>query len=296
MDEMWQRHKSFILQVICGGVVFLVAFFVMRSMYGDQNDPERARFRNAQQLKDLEAKSSSGHAPSAKSIADQREIAARAEKTKWEFVRRVASVAGRDEKLKDSERQKAYVGESIKWTLDNIGRSGEAAAYSDYFAHVPQACLSKLRDAAKSALVTKAAQNGKEIDESLGLSSGYPEDEIPEALHGLAIVTEVVGRLLAKPGVDRVMSIRVSAQSQFPEVNDVHFVSSISVHFEVIGDPTDIFDVLRSFDSVGKPEQRMTVLESIDSIVPPSADEDAVKAVFNVVGLRLKAEKQAEGN
>jgi hypothetical protein len=295
MDEMWQRHKSFILQLSVIGIVFLVAFLVMRSMYGDYNDPERARVKNAARLKELQAKSSEGHAPSADSIATQRDIAKRALATKTELVKHVASIAGRDEKTPDAEREKAYVRENIAWVLTNIGRQSEIETFVDQFSHLPQACLSRLRDAVRSALVTKAAQSGKAIDETNGVSAGFAEDEIPAALHGLAIVTEIVGRGLAKGGIDSIQAVRVSPHSTFPEIHGVNFVSAIGVHLEFVGDPADIAELLRSFNSVGKPDVRQTVLESVEYVVPMSPDDDAVKASINVVGLRLKAEMQAEG-
>jgi len=295
MDEMWQRHKTFILQATVVSVVFLIAFFVMRSMYGDNNDPEHARVRNSSRLKELEAKSNDGHAPSAETIATQRGITQRAEATKRDFVKRVASIAGRDAKLSESQREPAYVRENIEWIAGNIGRPNEAAAWEALFAQVPQACLSKVRDAARSHLVGKAAQSGKEIDETLGMSAGFAEDEIPAALQGLAVVTEVVGRCLAKPGIDKVQAVRVSPTSKFPEMGGVAFVSAIAVHMEIYGQPSDVAEVIRSFNSVGKPNERMTVLESVEYVVPMNPDEDTVRAAINVVGLRLKAEVQAEG-
>ncbi len=295
MDEMWQRHKSFILQLSVIAIVFLVAFLVMGSMYGDNNDPKVARVKNAARLSELQSKSTSGHAPSKDSIATQRDIAKRSATTKTALVEHVASIAGRAEKTPDVDREKEYVRENIKWVLTNIGRQGELEAYVAQFANLPQACLSRLRDAARSALVSKAAQSGKAIDETNGVSAGYAEDEIPAALHGLAIVTEIVGRGLAKGGIDSIQAVRISPHSSFPETHGVNFVSAIGVHMEFVGDPADIAELLRSFNSVGKPDVRLTVLESVDFVVPMSPDDDAVKASINVVGLRLKAEMQAEG-
>jgi hypothetical protein len=295
MDEMWQRHKTFILQTTVMGVVFLVAFLVMRSLYGDYNDPERTRAKNEKTMKELREKRDAGRAPSELSIKEQRDIAQRAETTKRDLLKRVASVAGRDEKTVEADREKAYVRESIERTAANIGRQSEVGAFEQLFATVPQACLSRLRDASRASLISRAAQAGKEIDETLGMSGGYAEDEIPAALHGLSIVTDVVGRFLAKERVDKVQAIRIAPRSQFPELNGVGFVSAIGVHLEVIGDPIEIGDVIRSFNSVGKPEVRMNVLESIEYVVPMSADDDEVKASINIVGLRLKAEMQAEG-
>jgi hypothetical protein len=293
MDEMWQRHKSFILQVVVGGVLFLVAFFVMRSMYGDQNDPALVRDKNAARKKELEAKLSGGHAPSARSIQEQRTIAENAERDKQALAKRVASVAGADAK-NDADRERAYVSESIARVLENIGKQDDG--YLALYQQVPQACLSRLRDAARAVLIGKAAQAGKEIDESLGLTAGFADEDIPEALNGLAIVTDVYVRCLARDHIDKVTSVRITARSTFPEMNEVNLVSSIGVHFELIGDPLDVGEVIRSFNAVDKKEQRMTVLESIDFIVPLSPDEDTVKASFNVAGLRYESRKQAEGN
>lgn len=292
MDEMWQRHKSFILQVIVGGVLFLVAFFVMRSMYGDQNDPEKVRTRNASRLKELEGKLQSGNAPSSRSIEEQRSNANQTESLKWDLAKRVSSVAGREDKAKESEREAAYVRENIAWTLANIGRQDDG--FVDLYNKVPQACLSRLRDAARTVVIGKAAQTGKEVDETMGLGA-FPDDEIPEALHGLAIVTDLVGRCLARPGIEKVLALRVTTQRSFPEENGVNFMGAIGVHVEIVGDPAEVNDVLRSFNSVDKKEQRMTVLESIESIVPLSQDEDTVKASVNVVGLRYESNTQAEG-
>jgi hypothetical protein len=294
MDEMWQRHKSFILQVLVGGVLFLVAFFVMRSMYGDQNDPEKIRAKNELRKKELQAKLDEGHAPSAASIREQREIADNADKEKQALAKRVASVAGSDAKMSDADRERAYVSENIARVLENIGKQDDG--YLALYQQVPQACLSRLRDAARAVLVGKAAQAGKEIDEALGLGQAFADEDIPEALHGLAIVTDVYVRCLAEDHVDKIASVRISPRSSFPEQNEVSLVSAIGVHLELHGDPGDVNEVLRSFNAVDNKAVRMTVLESIDFIVPLSADEDTVKASFNVAGLRYQSRKQAEGN
>lgn len=293
MDEMWQRHKSFILQVLVGGVLFLVAFFVMRSMYGDENDPERARARNVSRRDELRKKLDEGRAPDQASIEEQKRIADAAEKRRGELVRRVASVAGADAGARDADREKAYVLENIQWTATVLQK--DPAPFAARFERVPQACLSSLRDEARSALVSKAAQAGKDLDESLGLSA-YPDHEVPQALHGLAIVTDLASQCLdPKSGIDKVLSLRVSARSTFPETNEVPFVSAIGVHMEVEGAPLAVSNFLRSLNAADRTDRRMMVLESVDSIVPISADEDTVKASFNLVGLRLKTEKPAEG-
>jgi hypothetical protein len=294
MDEMWQRHKSFILQVVVGGVLFLVAFFVMRSMYGDQNDPDNVRKRNVTRKGELEAKLAAGHAPDAHSIQDQRTIADDAEKARQALARRVASVAGSDAKASDADRERAYVAENVARILEVIGKPDDG--YVALYQQVPQACLSRLRDLSRAVLVGKAAQVGKEIDESLGLTTSFADEDVPEALHGLAIVTDVYARCLAKEHIDKIASVRITARSTFPEMNDATLVTSIGVHFELIGDPADIGEVLRSFNAADRKDLRMTVLDSIDFIVPLSPDEDTVKASFNVAGLRYASRKQAEGN
>ena len=292
MDEMWQRHKTFILQVIVGGVLFLVAYLVMRSMYGDADDPAVASARNKTRKEQLESKIAALHAPSASSIAEQKAIADRAEAQKWELARRVASVPGRDPKASDADREKAYVRENFAWVLRNIQKPDEG--YVDQYDRVPQAAISRLRDAARSVLVGRAAQSGKELDETLGLAQGFPEDELPEALHGLAIITDVVSRCLARPGIDRIQNIRITPHSQFPSQGlevPATFMTGMTVHLEMVGSPADILDVLRSFNAVDKKDQRMIVLESIEYIVPLSADEDTVKAAINIAGLRYQSGK-----
>lgn len=285
MDEMWQRHKSFIVQVMAGGVLFLIAFFVMRSMYGDQNDPETVRRRNVSKFDDLKKKLESSHAPDAPSISQQQSIAKSADDAKRKLAGTVSSIAGLGKP--DAERVAAYVKESIEWTLANIQRQDDG--FIALYDRVPQACLSRLRDASRQVLAGKAAQSGKDVDETLGLSA-YPDDEIPEALHGLAIVTDLVGRALARPGIEKVASLRVAARSTFPENNSVSLVRAIGVHMDVIGDPKDVYEFLRSLNSAGQAGQRITVLESIESVVPLSQDEDTVRASINVVGLQYASE------
>jgi hypothetical protein len=293
MDEMWQRHKSFIVQVLVGGVLFLVAFFVMRSMYGDENDPERVRAKNASRLDDLRKKLEEGNAPDAASIAEQRRIADLAETRKGEMARRVASVAGAAPDAKDADRERAYVGENIQWTASVLQR--DPAPYAARYDRVPQACLSSLRDDSRGFLTSKAAQNGKELDETLGLTS-FPDHEIPQVLHGLAIVTDLASACLDPgSGIDKVLSLRVSARSSFPETNEVNVVSAIGVHMEIQGDPLAVAGFIRKLNEPASETKRVVVLESVESIAPLSADEDIVKASINLVGLRYKADKPAEG-
>jgi hypothetical protein len=291
MDEMWQRHKSFILQIVVGGIVFLVAFFIMRSMYGDEQDPARVEKKNRDRLAALQSKVTAGEAPSTSVIAEQKSVAARAESLKWELASRVASTAGRDQK-KDADRDRAYVGESIRSTLESIGRPDDGAILGQYD-RLPQTGLSTLTAAARAVLAGKAAQSGKLIDEALGVTS-FQTDEIPSALHGLSIVVDVVGRCLARDGIDRVENIRITPRSSFPEANDVAFVNAIGVHFEVRGDPNDVNELIRSFNAVAR-QGRMIVLESIEYVQPINPDEDTVKAAINVVGLRYKSETKSEG-
>ena len=308
MDEMWQRHKGFILQLLVGGVLFLVAFFVMRSMYGDQNDPEKVHAQNATRLAGLQKQLDAGKAPDTRSIKDQRDNADLGDKQKHELAVRVASVPDLGGKTREADREKAYVAENIDWTLGNLN-SQDDNGFKARYDTAPQACLSTLRDRARTVLVGRAAQSGKEIDETLGFGGAFADDEIPEALHGLAIVSDLVARSLAKRkdgsenGIEKVLAIRITTHSSFPDNNGVNFVSAIGVHIELFGDPADVSEIIRSLNEprsvhlTGKREQdkRITVLESVDYVVPMSQDEDTVHAAFNVVGLRYKSEKQAEG-
>jgi hypothetical protein len=292
MDEMWQRHKSFILQVFVGAVVFLVAFMVMRSTYGDANDPAQIRKKNQSRLNDLKDKLQKGKAPAQSSIAQERGVADGADRSKWELAKRVASIAGTDRKMSESDRDRAYVRENINLTLALIGQEDTGGALAATYDQQPQTCLSGVANKARSAVGGQAAQTGKDVESSLGVGA-FAEEDIPEALHGLMIVTDVVKRCLARPRVDKVQNIAITARTTFPS-NALEFpvnsVSAVGVTMELVGDPTDVSEVIRSFNVPGKAD-RMIVLESVEYVQPLSADEDTVRAKIRAVGLRYKAER-----
>ncbi len=294
MDEMWQRHKSFILQVVVGGVLFLVAFFVMRSIYGGDSDPKQMETRNRNQLDARRKQLDEGRAPSRSSIADQQRIAKNAEDQRHDLERRVGSTG-----VSEAD----YVKDSVTWTCANIEKLGtgvklDPATFSDLYSRIPQACLSRLRDAARNALVGRAAQYGMEIDETLGLGMGFQDDEIPAALHALAVVSDVVGRCFPKAGeehprIDRVLSIKIDPHDPFPEQIGVGFVSALGVQIDLVGDPRDVAELIRSFNSTDNPARRMTVVKSVNFLTPVSPDEDTVRLSVSLVGLRFKAEGKA---
>jgi hypothetical protein len=290
MDEMWQRHKSFILQLIAGGIVFLVLFMVMRSNYGDVNDPSRIESQNKGTKDELEEKSRKGKAPSSSTIAEQKAVADKGAAAKHALIERVASFGGRDDQAKNADREKAYVRESITATLAVLGKKYDDQ-WMDMYSRQPQTCLSAIHAEARTALVGRAAQSGKEIDELLGLGAGFQSDEIPEVLQGFAIQTDVVSRLLSKPGVARINNLRITPHSGFAEANGISFMAGVGIHMDVVGDPTDIYEVVRSFNA---PDRRMVVVESIEGVSPVSPDEDEVKATLNLVGLRYTQAKEGE--
>jgi hypothetical protein len=285
MDEIWQRHKAFILQVFVGSVFFLVAFFVMSKTFGGSDDPQIRQAANAKSLEAARSLAKDGRAPDKAAIRDQTDIAVAAEKQKEELAARVASTAATDDE---------YVQENIRAVLSAIGDAADYDNCWGLYKQFRQACISRLREKSRGALVGRAAQSGKEIDELLGLGQGFQDDEIPAAIHGLAIVTDVVGRCLARERVDSVSTIRIEPRTRLADDFGVTTITGLEVHMEIVGDPAEVVDVLRSFNPVNKPQQKMVVLRSLEGLVPLRQDEDTVKAVVNLVGLRARAEKKAE--
>jgi len=189
MDEIWQRHKTFILQVAVGGLAFLIALLVMSNAYSGGDDPEEIRRINKGKKDTLEKAVREKRAPSPTSITAQRERASQAEREIREMAAMCASLAEGDE----------YVRENITWVLANVGRPASDVAkfftmYKD--SGLPQTCLTSLREEARAELVKRASQDRVMIEESLGITGAPADDEVPAALHGLALVTDVIRRAL----------------------------------------------------------------------------------------------------
>jgi hypothetical protein len=276
MDEIWQRHKSFILQCVIGGLVFLIALVVLTNAY---SGIEGAQTNNRSLVADLKKKVAAKEAPSKRSIDDQKRKAEDALQQIKNMGAQVASLATGED----------YVRENVRWVLAVLGRpEQDAERFVQIYRNIPQSALTTLRSEAQQVLGRRAAQGGKQIDESFGLSGGLEDDEVPGGIHGLALVCEVISRALEHDGIAAVGDFRVNPRNQIDR--DIAWLSGIEVRLSMTGAPEDVTAVIRSFNRLEGQPRRMLVLKEVESIVRRSADEDTVKAVVVLYGLQMKGD------
>lgn len=274
MDEIWQRHKTFILQCVIGGFAFLIALVLITNAYSGTKDLQSAN----RSLKDgLQKKVADKSAPNAASIAAQKQKAEDA-------LGQIRAMSG----LVASQTQgEDYVRENIVWTLALIGRPRtDAEQYMGIYKQLSQTALTSVREAARSVLIGEAAQKGKTIDETFGLAAGVADEEVPGALHALAMVCDVIRRALERDGIAAVTDVRVNPRNVLDR--DLSWVQGVEVRLSITGDPDDVGGLLRSFNVPDARMQRMTVLREIESITRRSPDDDTVKANVVLLGLQVK--------
>lgn len=275
MDDIWQRHKTFIVQCVIGGFIFLIALFVKSSMYGDEVPNLQAGNRALK--KQLEEKPG----PSQKSIEEQKARAEEARRQTEEIALQSASVKSGDE----------HARESIEWLLDTLGRKDQVDQFFTMYKETPQTCLSRLREEARGKLLGRAAELGKEIDETLGLNSGFEENEVRLGLHGLAMVADLVDRCLKLDGIDTVGPINISPRPRRPAgttKQDGARAVVFSVRFGVTGEPAAVNELLRSFNRRDNFVKRITVLDGVEYIQRIRKEEDAVRASFYLFGIQYR--------
>ncbi len=291
MDEIWQRHKVFILQVAIGTIVLLIAWGVHSSMYEGITTQAQSNAISKTELQGMIAK---GEAPSRDAIAEQQRIAAEGDRQITAMAAKVASIAatGND----DLE----YVRENVTWICSNIGRNDQIDRYVGLYGQLKQTCLFELREEARSVLVARAAQLGRSVDETLGIQSAFPDEDVAVAIHGLAVSVELVKRALdlsvaAKTAndnvegvIDEISEIRVNVRSRGSRMTEgvAEQVAFFPVKLTVRGDPDAVLALLRSFNTTSNQVSRMMILEKFDGGERERADSDRVRMTFNLWGLR----------
>jgi hypothetical protein len=271
MDEIWQRHKVFILQCVIGGLFFLIALVVMGNAYDGIDILQKS---NQSAKAGLEAKLRDGRAPSPASIQAQKKKADEATEQIRATSAEVASLVQNED----------YVRENILWILATIGKpAGDAEKYLGIYRQFPLTGLTSVREEARTVLVGRAAQTGRQIDESFGLAGVEPGDE-PGALHGLAVACDVIRRCLDREGIQTVSDIRVNPRNSLDR--DLPWIAGVEVRLSILGDPDDVAAVLRSFNGLDSAVKRMTVVREVESIVRKNPDEDNVKANVVLLGLQ----------
>jgi hypothetical protein len=296
MDEIWQRHKVFIVQCVIGTIVLLIAWAVHSNLYADIDLTRRnTQARHAE----LQQKLANGEAPSKRSIDEQQSIAAEGEAQIEAMARKVASVASVD------QNKIAYVRENIGWILTNIGQPERTDEFVGLYEQLPQTCLSRLREESRSVLASTAAELGRSLDETLGINAGFQDDEVPIGIHGLAIVVDIVKRgfdidIETEVGdavIDSVDEIRVAVRSRRSKMDqgDTTQIVQFPVRITLRGSPAAVMSLLVSFNQTGNPVQRMTVLESIEGGEREREDSDRVRITFNLLGLHHLGVAGAQG-
>lgn len=282
MDEIWQRHKAFILQCVIGGIVFLIAWGVKANMY---DGIEHTADTNGLDKRKLEEQLRDGKAPSRKSIREQEELARLGEANFRALAASVASVAS------PADGKREYVRENIRWALVNVGNEGDTDRLINLYTQLPQQCLFDLSEQARGVLVGRAAQAGKTVDESLGISQAYQAEELPVAIHGLALVTEIVTRALdstVADGIDAITDIRIAPRqrrSARGEGDEASKVVTFPVSFRVVGHPDAVSALIRSFNQPIGHAKRFIVLDGIESISRPRDEEVTISAGLRILGM-----------
>jgi len=274
MDDIWQRHKTFIVQCLVGGIVFLLALLVKSNMY----DTIENRQSNAHQLKGMLEKEPG---PSRDSIRKQ---VAKADEAREQTSAMAAKVASLESGL-------GYVRENIAWVCANLGMPERADEFFTMYSDLPQACLSRLREEARAVLVSKAAALGKEVPEQQGITNNFEDSDVKYAIHGLAIATDIVGRCLALEGIDSVESITVSPRPRrrVGEIRqDGARARAFSISFKLLGKPGAVNALLRSFNTTDNAVQRLTVLDRVEYIQRLDKEEDTVRASFDLFGIQYR--------
>lgn len=276
MDEIWQRHKTFVLQCVIGGLVFLIALVVLSNAY---SGIDIAQGNNRSLVTDLKKRIDAKEAPSKRSIDEQKRKAEDALQQIRNMGSQVASLAAGED----------YVRENVNWVLAVLGRPKEdAERFVQIYRDIPQSALTKLRSEAQAELGRRAAQRGRQIDETFGLAGGLEDEEVPGGIHGLAIVCDVTSRALERDGIQAVGDFRVNPRNQIDR--DIAWLQGIEVRLSLTGLPDDVAAVIRSFSTLDSHVKRMTVVKEIESITRRSPDEDVVKAVVVLYGLQMKGD------
>ncbi len=289
MDEIWQRHKTFILQCVVGGIALLVVWIVHANLY---EDIDAMHDNNQLRLRQLREKLDKGEAPSRESIAAQQAIATKGEADLAAMIAKVAATA---------PTNVDYVRENVTAILRRIGNPQKADYYVSLYQQLALTCLYELKEEARSALAARAAQQGRTIDDTLGVAGAFQEDEVATAIHGLALVVETTSRALdvsvdVDTGngvvggvIDEIADVKISPRtgpSRMDRNADMSMYSTFSVSMTLRGDPDAVRVLLSGLNSTNNPLSRMTVVESIDVIERERPDNDRVRAKIGLLGIR----------
>jgi hypothetical protein len=227
IGDVWQEHRRFITIVGAGGLILLIGFFTISSIYSGKAarlSSEIDRARSAQRKDQLPPGT------------DIRKIQADRERLEKEALDLVSGVAHKP---------------ADKWTL------GPGVADPDL--HYNQQI-----DVLRNGVLELAARRNVDVDQRLGLPDTFPGSraEIEHYLRGLSVVEAVVSTALAaeqvhEAGIARIERIEIAkAPKSKGDQRKVPFVTAIKVDFSVVGHPKAIDWMLKGLAADTKGEGR----------------------------------------
>ena len=286
MDEIWQRHKTFIVQVAVGAIVLLIVLLVKSSMYDGPDDPASLEKKNDTALKEIR----SAPGPDQQSIDEQERTAKLAEEQIRSLASEIASLESGD----------AYVRENITRICALIEQGDRVDEFFSLYTQLPQTALSSLQGEIRTYFVGKAAQSGVELDERVGLTSGFQEDEVPLGIHGLAIVADVYRRALANPDIEGVQDVAITKSAPRARAGAQSNVStsrlkSFRIKLTLLGFPSGVQQVVSSFNTRAGGADRNVVLDDI-VVKRVREEEDQVRADMSIAGVQYLVAAGQEGD
>jgi hypothetical protein len=270
LNDIWQEHKRWILSVIGGAVVFLVAFSVIGSVF-DPDTPWRGAMSAAAQINKAELYPAAARD---QAVADRTQLAA------------AAAVARQKTEFLPAE------------DLDLAGKQGSVSVHYN----------TVTSDVKKRMLAEADRLNVRVEAKEFGLPANSPtdRDEIQRTLIGLDLVREALTRLFAvaekvradepdAAGVESVQKIQIQARTQVRRAGPAalagkprpvdDLLDQVDVQLEFRADAPTLTGLLESFRS----EQRPILVDKL-KVEEGKEPGDPLAVSMFLVGLRLREE------
>jgi hypothetical protein len=284
VEELLQKHRSFVLAAGVGAFVFLLALLIRGcAVYGRDLGLDRAGVqRKAGELTRTPV-------PDEKYLKDLDRVVEAADA-------RVAALAAEVGRTAKGER---LWEECIGDVLAVIGEDTpeNRAEFLGRARRLPSAAFSLLLERVRVSFQQKAATAGVEIVPSeLGFEQ-VQEANFARYLAGLAAAARIVDRAIAL-GVDRVESIAVSGAMQgMGGTPDAPFLQSQALRFKFRGDPAALAELVRSVNDRGPDGRgRRIVLDEVATLGRPeqvrAGEPGVVEFAVRVFLVNLEAKEQ----
>ncbi len=244
-QDWWQENKRFALATAGGGIVFLIAWMLIQSFYGD----ELARAQRSAALTARKLSSESLYGREAEEAAQSRHDALES------AVRRLSEAV--------------HFQTRPFWRLD----SARGSASSQYFAVVA---------ATREELLQRAGRASLRVPEDLGLPALSPtkEGDIERHLQALDLVDRVARTAMAR-GVARIDRLEIRLDPRLNSKEGVGRVEKTRVVCAMIGAPGALVDFVAATQEPGVEGGAPLVVEKVE--LAPSrgkSEEASLEVVF----------------